>query len=317
MGDIAAILPTYYGISERARKERGSYICRTKQSRIIRTSEPLQVIEQRYNLLEQLAAAGFTYTDRIFLSTQNTPCITLGREAYVMVRNIIGNEPNLNSKKDVIMALESIAKFHKTGRNIPTKPTPVSPLFDTWKKNTVTLEQSLKQVHRTTRLSDFDVLFLKNVSRFTELANAAQDALQKTNYVQLQAEAINQNHICHNLLKEENLPIMDGVCHITRLTEPTRDLQLTDLANFIRRYARRSEREMPIGQLIEIYDRVNPLPSTAEEIIRAQLIYPSPFIKTVSQYYTKKRGWTPIVLMSRMTDVLEEQPFYDNYISNP
>lgn len=316
--DIAAILPTYYGLSNRAKKERGNYICKTKHGyrKIFRTSESPQAIHQRYLILEALAASGFDRTDRIFLSTQNMPYINLGRETYIMTRHIPGRDMDFNSKNDVTTALEVLARFHKAayGLSIESVPPKAPSLFDTWKKHASHLEQFLKQVNRSSRLSDFDVLFIKNASHYATLAAAAMDALGKTDYIELQTEAIADGCICHNTIKEENLPIMEEDCYITRLTEPSLDLQLIDLASFIHRYARRSEREIPVDELIEIYDRVLPLPASAPAICHAQLAYPWPFIKVAKQHYSKKRGWTPAALMSRMHTILEEQSDYAQYI---
>ena len=319
MGDIAATLPTYYGLSNRARKERGNYICKTGfgYGKIFRTNESAAAIYQRYDMLEHLASAGFDQTDRIFLSKQNTPYINLGRETYVMTRYITGQELDFDNIDHVTLALKSLANFHKHARELKLDhpPAQAPPLFDAWKKQETQLEQALKQANRASRLSDFDVLVIKNASYYAELAAAAGKALKQTDYTKLQDQAIKKGCICHNTMKEENFPIMDGVCYITRITEPSLDLQLTDLANFIRRYARRSTREISITEHIKIYNSINTLPPTAEDIIRAQLIYPWQFIKVVKQYYNKKRGWTPIALMSRMKSVLEEQVTFAEYIA--
>jgi len=316
MGDIAAILPACYGLSGRATKERGNYICRTKlgQGKISKTNESPQAIHRRYALLEQLAESGFDKTDRILLTEQNAPYINLGRETYVMTRHIAGRDMNLD--KDMPVALESLANFHKAARGLAISaelPKALS-LFDAWEKQSTALEQALKQVNRSSRLSDFDMLLLKNASNYTAQISAAVAALKKTDYTMLQADAISQNCICHNNLKEENLPITEEACYITRITEATLDLQLTDLANFIRRYAQRSNREISIEGLMEVYDRINPLPASASAIIYAQLIYPWQFIKIVKQHYSKKRGWTPIAIMSRMNAILEAQSAFDEYV---
>jgi len=320
MGDLAAILPTYYGLTGRASKERGNYICRMKNGygKIIKTNESPQGINRRYVLLEQLTKSGFEHADKIFLSTHGLPYVNLGRETYVMSRHIKGRDMDFNNTSDVMLALTSLAKFHKIAQGLQFEaalsPPSAPSLLSSWEKESASLKHAFKQVNKNSRLSDFDMLFIKNAKHYTEQAENAAVALKNTDYTTLQTSAIASKCICHNGLKEENLPIFNDACYITRITEATFDLQMTDLANFIRRYAGRSDKALSIADLMQIYDNINPLPASALDIIHAQLIYPWQFVKIIKQYYSKKRGWTPIALMSRINNVLEEQPAFDEYV---
>ena len=71
-----------------------------------------------------------------------------------------------------------------------------------------------------------------------------------------------------------------------------------------------------VAELLAYYDKTNPLPAGAEDIVYAQLVYPCRFIKVIKQQYNKKRGWTPAAIMGRMNNLLEEQSAYDTYINN-
>jgi len=321
MGDLAAILPTYYGLTGRASKERGNYICRMKNGygKIIKTNESPQGINKRYVLLEQLAESGFDYADKIFLSTHGLPYVNLGRETYVMSRHIKGRDMDFCDDGDVVLALRSLAKFHKTAQGLQIEPSLLPPsapsLLNLWEKESTTLKHAIKLANNNSRLSDFDMLFIKNAEYYTRQTKNAAIALKNTDYAKQQADAIASKCICHNVLKEENLPISNEICYITRITDSTLDLQITDLANFICRYAQRGNKELLIADLVQIYDSVNPLPASAPDIIYAQLTYPWQFVKIIKQYYSKKRGWTPIALMSRINSVLEEQPSFDEYVN--
>lgn len=321
MGDLATNLPMYYGLAGKAVKEKGRYICRTNTGygKIFRTTESPRAIHKQYAMLEQLAANGFDQLDRIFLSAQGLPYISLGRETYVMTRHIPGRDIDLDNADDVKMVLQSLARFHKAARGLNFEPSlapsPAPVLSDTWKKHLAELKQFLKQINRSPKLSDFDLLFIKNAPFYLSQAAAAIDALETTDYEQQQRHAISRGFICHNELKEENLSIMDETCHIARITDATFDLQLTDLAGFIRRYARRSQKEIPIHGLLEIYHDINPLDSAATTIVHAQLIYPVQFTKIIRQHYSKKRNWTPAAITSRINALLEQQADYDKYVN--
>ena len=315
MGDFGYSLPGYFGLrGVRAVKERGYYVCATPTGpvKIHRTSAEPKEICARHNLQKRLASAGFSHTDTILETPQGAPYLQLGRDVFVMTRHVPGRELDFGNPSDIALAMESLARFHSAARGISgVAKTP--PLTEAYAKQTAALAQNIKQINRRPRLADFDLLLLKHAPAFAETANAAAAALAETAYSALHAEALAGGHICHNALKEESLPIYKETCHILNLSEAAADLQIADLASLIRRYARRSHREIPIGRLLEMYARFSPLPDTA--ILRAQLSYPWPFMKLVSQYYSKKRNFTPIAITSRMEEILEERENYDQYIS--
>jgi len=320
MGDIATILLSNFGISGKAIKQRGYFFCKTESGhyKIYKTNDSHQAIRLRYELLEMLAASGFSNTDKIVLSTQGLPYVQLGRETYVMSKYIEGRELNLDCLDDVILATESLAHFHRAARGLNCSLSQsfasTLSLLDVFAKDAAFLAKTAKQVNNNSRLLDFDVMFVKNISHYIAKAIESQALLRKTDYTALHAIALEEGHICHNALKEENFPITRDGCYLVNFKEAVIDTQITDLASFLRRYARRSNKTIPLRKLIEVYDRINPLPNHASQIIHAQLVHPWQFIKIVQEYYSKKRGWAPAALMGRMQSVLEEQESCNEYI---
>jgi len=312
MSGLANVLPSQFGLSGRAIREKGYFVC--KNFKIYKTSDSHNEIKARYLLLEEIAEEGFPWTDRITLSTQGVPYVQLGRETYIMTKYITGNDVDLFSNEDVKKAVESLARFHNAARGVTRNISIAPSQLEAFNKHTSIAVQALKQINR--RMSDFDVLFIKHAPYYKDLAIKASEALAKTEYLNLLEQAQANNHICHNNLKEESLPISEEVCHIIRFSEASIDLQLTDLSNFIRRYALRGNRELSINFILEIYNKITPLHANAKEIIYAQLLYPWTFMKIIAQYYSKKRNWTPVAITSRMTTILEEESIYANYIAD-
>jgi len=320
MGDISSTLLSHYGLyGVKATKERGYFVCKTEHDffKLHKTTERHQAIWLQYELLNKLEEQNFPRTDKILISTHGTPFVQLGRETYIMSRYIKGREPDLNCPQDVTQLVETLARFHLSARGIELNkyPTTALPLTETFAKNSAFLTKTSRQASKNSRLSDFDVMFIKNIPRYIEYGLQSVELLAQTDYNMLYAQALAEGHICHNELKEENLPILDEVCYMANWGEATVDAQITDFVSFLRRYARRSNRQIPLKKLLETYDNVCPLPKMGAEIIFAQLVHPWQFMKIVQQYYSKKRGWTPIAIMSRMVDVLEEQVGYDAYIN--
>ncbi|MCL2285004.1 MAG: phosphotransferase [Firmicutes bacterium] len=322
MSDFAANLPGHFRLhGVRAVKERGYYLCKTKTDvyKIHKSQEHHNSIKLRYRLLTQLDEAGFPWIDRISPSVYGTPFVQLGRETFVMSRYVPGRDLDLDCPQNMTLALECLARFHKAARGLQFTqeliPGVSPPLPEIFAKNSAFLAKTARQTNKNSRLSDFDVMFIKSSPQYISASARSAELLAQTNYHRLYNTAIAENHICHNALKEENMPVWDGNCYMINWNEAAIDAQITDLANFLRRYARRSKREIPLTKLMDIYDGIFPLPVSAKAIVYAQLVHPWQYIKITQQYYSKKRGWTPAAIMTRMAELLKEQENYDAYIN--
>ena len=220
-------------------------------------------------------------------------------------------------KADVSRITSCLAAFHKAARKIEEPNIYVTPpLTEVFAKQISLLKNNAKQLNRHTRLSDFDVLVLKNIEKYISLAEEAQQLLLKTAYLDLYKNAIENTHLCHSALKEETFILTDTTCYITRLENATINLQLTDLASILRRYARKSKRETPLSTLLCAYTSICPLPTDGKKILYAMLLFPWSFIRNVTQYYSKKRIFVPAATTTRMAEILTEQNVFDSFLSS-
>ena len=323
MGDLCISLPAYFGLTgARAVKERGAFLVNygAENYKIYKTSETPREIYARFKLLEQLDEAGFVFTDAIVPTAGGVPFVTLGRDTFVMTRFFCGREPHMNCTRDVKQLARTIAQFHLHARNAGKVDIPAAPpLGEVFAKQLAMLNNIMKQLGRSPRLSDFDVLVLKHAPAFAALGRGAIEMLAQTDYLKLHESAVNNGCVCHNALKEETFVVLgetEETCAITRFDEAVYDLQLSDLAAIIRRYARKSFHEISVSQFLEIYSQTVTLPDGCEKILRAQLAFPWAFLKIVTSFYSKKRNFIPASITTRMEEVLNEQERYDGYIKD-
>ena len=314
-----AVLEAYGLTSRRIKKEKGQYLCDTDKGPVkvqITQSTPEAIIKE-HSIKEHLAKSGFPFTDRIRLTKTGQPYILMGMDTYVITPHLLAHrETDFENDTETLQAFKSLACLHVAASNMP-KSVPIqtaTPLPELYNRQKVELAQAGKQARRSPRLSDFDVAFIKHIHHYSETIQDAIDRLHKTNYQTLYTHAITEGSLCHNNLKEENLLASDTETSIVNFSQASIDLQLADLAALIRRYAQRSSKSLPMGSLLAAYNQISPLPSGATDILYAQLIFPWAFMKIITQYYSKKRNWTPNSLLSRMDTILAEQESYDEYI---
>jgi len=318
MADLSFTLPAHFGITGvRAKKERGCYFLNTANGpvKIHKSSSTPKDIIKRYNFLKKLKNSGFGSTDFILETPNGLPFVELGRDLFVMSRFVDGRELDLNSKEDVFMAVKNLASFHKAAQGIFEDKKISAPAPEVFNKQTMFLSTALKQINKSKRMSDFDMLTLKNASEFAGYASKAEEIIKSTPYLNLHENAIKKGYVCHNQIKEENLLVLNNSCFIVNFYDVSSNLQLHDLADFIRRYARKSEREISALEIIKTYDEILPVSGDAVKILYALLLYPWPFMKVVASQYSKKRNFTPVGQSSRMDEVLMEQKNYNSYIN--
>jgi len=316
MDKLSPAILESFGINS-AKKEKGHYLCNTGSGpmKLHITPESPEAIHLQHSIKEYLAKEGFPHTGRYQLTKTGQPYISVGRETYVMTKvPKPHNETDFENETEALKAAQALAHFHIAAQSMPQAIQLSQPLPEIYTRQMKELSQMGKQVRRGSRLSDFDVLFIKHAPQYGEIMQDSINRLAKTNYARLHSKAISQGSLCHNALKEENLLATNSDTYIINFAEAEIDLQLCDLAALIRRYAQRSSKSIPINRLLETYSKIAPLPHEAVDIIYALLIFPWAFMKIITQYYSKKRNWTPNGLINRMDTILAERESYEKYV---
>jgi CotS family spore coat protein len=314
----ASIIKNFGYVTHKIKKEKSYFIFETPEGlkKICKTTDTEKQILFQHTVKEHVAKNGYPWVDRFSLSASNQPFVNFGGENYVMSSFSRGRETDFGNWPDVEQAMGAAALFHSCARNVPLENVkPGIPLQEFFRKQSTELNAIARRVRRQPRLSDFDVLFIKNMDFYTEQINSTVSGFDKTDYTAWLETARAEGHICHNALKEESLILSGRQTFIGFFGDTAVDVQLNDVAALIRRYVQRSGAEaVPVTQLLEAYGRVCPLPGPALDILYVLLQFPWNFMKIVNQYYSKKRSWTPNAMANRMLAVVSEKDFYAGYI---
>lgn len=323
MNELNASVLKGFGLrAGRIVKEKAYYICDTPNGlrMIHKTPEDGDRIRFQHAIKEHAAQTGYPWVDRYCIAESGLPYTTVAGENYVMTAYFERKEPDFASWPDFARVLEAVARWHRAVRNVAFgEQTKIfmqtTPLTEVFAKQGAELASIRKRVTRQARLSDFDVLFIKNAGYYTRQVKNALHDLEHTDYAVWCAQAASQRHICHNALKEESLPASGDQVYVTQYTDACVDMQLNDLCGLIRRYAQRAGvNAAPPSAVLEAYDRIEPISSEGVAILHALLQYPYHFIKIVTQYYSKKRTWTPNAITNRMLAAVSEKEAYEQYI---
>jgi len=292
-------------------REKGYYKT-SDNTRIIRKTKdgPKQILA-RHQIAEHCYLAGYPWIDRYHLSQNGQPYVFTGGEYYVMTDLIEHREVNFSDPQEFLQIVKSIAHWHSCARNISFntdadlyKNRPPIPFTETLQFQKQALDTIRKRIRKQSQLSDFDVLFVKHYPDYRARIQRAQQLLKSTNYLKRSQKARQLNYICHGGLKEDCLHIHNDHIYITKLDQASVDYQLNDLCALIRRREKKRN-DLEHNQIFEVYNSVIPLESEEEIILEAMLLYPAAFIKIVTEYYQKKRTWTPVAMANKIQEILD------------
>ena len=291
-------------------REKGQYKT-TDGTRLIRkTKDQREQILARYQIINHCIKSGFSFLDNYHLSLDGQPYVVYENDCYIMTDIILYPEADFTADEDFFRTVTALASFHKAARGLSFnsdailhKGRPALPLTDLMKEQLKALDINRKRLRKQSKMSDFDVLFVKHFSDYRERIKRALLLLESTGYSKHLAKAKQNNHICHGAIKEDCVKMSDELVYITNLDNVSVGYQLSDLCNLISRRERRAP--VSTAKVVEIYSQILPLEPEEEVILEAMLLYPSAFIKICTEYYQKKRSWTPIAMINKMQEIVE------------
>lgn len=294
-------------------REKGYYKTIDGTKMIRKTRDERGQIIARHQLINHCNQKGYLCIESYYLSKDGQPYVIFDGEHYIMTSLIKHPEADFSIDSEFFKVVTALANFHKAARDIVFdegaflhKGRHAPPLTEVMKADSASLDTIRKRIRKQSKMSDFDVLFVKHFSDYRNRIFRAQQLLESTNYLKYLANARKFNHICHGFLKEDCLKIWDNQVYITNLESAKIGYQLNDLCDLIRR----RERKIPvnINTVIEAYSEVMPLMPEEEIILQAMLLYPSSFVNISVEYYQKKRSWTPISMINKMQEVVGAMP---------
>ena len=330
MNEISVQVLAGFGIrARRVIKEKSQYICFTdKGNKYIRRSfDSAERIMFQHEAKERLHDAGFSSTDRFEMtaSKQGEPFVAFDGGLYTMTAHAVLREPDFTDNDIFRLALDTAAAFHNAARRLRfaghvfyADHSTGAPSADVFRKHFSQLTTMKKKLSSQKKLSDFDVLVLKNYDFYIGLIETAAEMLEKFNFDTLDLAARRAHHLCHGALKEGNMPIYTVGSHdriqISNFSRAAVGSTLSDVATLIARYMKNMpDKPLPLNDIIALYTAKCPLGTDELQVLYPLLIYPHKFIRICNQYYSKKRTWTPNALTNRMEATIKNKEAIFDY----
>ena len=298
-------------------REKG-YFKTADNAKIIRKTKDMpEQIFARHQITEHCINAGYLWMDRYYpaqseKNAQNCPISVFADGShYIMTDLIKYREADFSDEDEFLKIVEAVARWHSCARGVslisdlaPVSVTTPAPLTEVFRTQSKVLDDIHKRIRKSSKWSDFDICTLKSYPMYKDRIQRALQLLERTGYLKRYSLAKQKNHICHGALKEDILRVRGNKIYITTLDNVSIDYQLNDLCGLIRRREKK-HKGLKHSRILEAYTREMPLEQEEEVILEAMLLYPLAFVKIITEYYKKKRTWTPVAMSNKIKEILE------------
>lgn len=301
------------------RKSKYMYICRRDNA--VRALKPVNADSKKLILIaslkEHLCSNGFRHIDRYYYSPDGFPYVVYGGSTYVMTDWFGGDEADFSSRDGIIDIVKASAQMHKSSIDFKADGSQLycTDILENFEKSYKRLVSIKKIVDKQKKYSDFDIKFIKSYEQSRAAAQEALEIIGRSPVKQLKAEAREHGLFCHNSLKEENI-LMGKQPYIINFEDLSFDHFIFDLGELIERYIRKNDSgELhPINKILDTYMGINSFAEEYISVLYAYLRFPMRYIKVCSDFYQKKRSWTPNAALQRFDRLILKAEENERYI---
>lgn len=299
------------------RRGRGSYLCETSQGLKLlcdfQGSEKKLAFQNR--ILRELKTAGYENVDPA-LENREGKLVSVDREEnrYILKDWFYGRECSPASEKDVLEAVENLARLHRYFCFPREEKEYCGTLLQT---ELATRTRELKKVRSFVRRREnrhsFEQMFLNSFSDFYEQACQAEELAKAVCSEEMLEEQIGIGTLCHGDYNYHHVLFPDSSMAVTNFEKCRFDYQVYDLYQFMRKILEKRNWDPVLGEkMLCTYERIRSLSRTEHRILYVKMAYPEKFWKLANHYYGGRKAWIPVRYEQKL-EVLNGQREQKNY----
>lgn len=243
--------------------------------------------------------------------------------SYVLLDMIDGREATFTNPIEVEWCTKALANFHNASVNIinnftteEVKLNKSKNLIYEYLNDLCFITEVERVISKFSYKNDFDLLFLKNVSKAKNDLNRSINLLTQSSYNELYFDTENMV-ICHLDLAHHNFIINEDEVNMIDFDYCKIDIRTMDIYNFMVKVIKNYAYDKNIvKKIIENYSCISEISDKEKEVIFAMLNYPRDFISISKDFYLKQKDWNYEVFISRFKDKIEADIFRSDLLRN-
>ncbi|MGL5244879.1 MAG: CotS family spore coat protein [Sarcina sp.] len=271
-----------------------------------------------YGAKEHLIENGFKNVDKYFLNTDGEPYALVNEDLYTLSEWIEGKECDFTNIEDVELAAKTLAQMHIASKGYdPPENSKLKSDLGRWphliEKRIKALDKMRDMARKKNNKQDFDLLYIKNVQFYKELAIRALNILKESDYMAICEESEKEKIFCHHDFTYHNI-ILDNNKNVNIIDFDycKREIRAYDISNFMIKVLKRVDWDIEFAErIINAYNSVSQLYESEYKILFAYLLFPQRYWRLANRYYYNEVMWGQNTFSNKIQNIISEK---DNYV---
>ena len=165
---------------------------------------------------------------------------------------------------------------------------------------------------------DFDIIYIKNVDFYKELAIRATKILNNSKYLSLCEEAEAEKVFCHHDYTYHNIILgNDNSVSVIDFDYCKREVRTFDISNFMIKVLKRNNWNIDFANaIIESYNKVSKLDECEYNVLYAYLQFPQRYWRLANRYYYNEVNWGQNTFDSKLESIINEKDEYLKFLDD-
>ena len=234
-------------------------------------------------------------------------------EQFVMKNWFYGEECNAKEKEHVLKTVRTLAELHNCLQGFPMEETEKEfclqgKLTDVFEKRNKELRRVRAYIRSKKQKTYFEQSFLTQFDAQFAEAEQAAGMLAETDYESYYNRQIDKGNMLHgNYTHHSVLLLNEPDVAVTGFDKTVTGVQIQDLYLLFRKMMEKWDWDVALGDsMLEVYNRIRPIPSQELTLLKLMLSYPEKFWKVANQYYNNRKSWIPEKNTQKLLQTMEQ-----------
>lgn len=276
-----------------------------------------------YGAKEHLIKNGFKNVDKYFLNIDGEPYALVNEDLYTLSEWLGGRECDFHNINEVRLAASTLAVMHEASKGYePPENSKLKSDLGRWphlmEKRIKSLDKMRDMLRKKSNKSDFDMVYLKSMEFYKEMAKNALSTLQESSYYELCAKAEAEKSFCHHDFTYHNIILNDNDdVYIIDFDFCKREVRTFDISNFMIKVLKRVDWDISFAKaILESYNSVSKIDEDEYKVLYAYLQFPQRYWRLANRYYYNEVNWGQNTFYNKLQGIVDEKDKYLKFLED-
>ncbi|MBR5127789.1 MAG: CotS family spore coat protein [Roseburia sp.] len=266
-------------------------------------------------MLEHLKSSGLSVECIVKTSDGEILVVDEEERRFLLTENYRGAECDVWNQDDMVAAVRVLARLHNAAKNFREEVPEMiyrnwNSLLEVYERHNREIKQVNNYIRTKKKKNSFEMLFHKQCEFFLKKAQTVTEALKD---VECEPELYG---FCHGDYNQHSIIFAKQGVAIVGLERFTYDIQVRDLANFVRKMMEKNNWDVELGRiLIEAYNEIHPLKEQERAYLYFYLAYPEKFWKLANHYNSAHKTWLSERNIEKLEKVIAQEEKKEQFLS--